>query len=340
MPKNFQKTMPSRPLLIVMTPVRNEAWVLRAFLQATSLWADYIIIADQMSTDGSRDIYKQFPKVTVIDNTMTEMHQAAARRLLFDAAMKIEGNKVLFALDADEFLSGDFVHTEAWNGILTSQAGDCFCWRWMNLYPDGKTYSTFTPYFWALHPNEDWQEGIFPDNFIHEWRLPWPSKNSKTVEISDFCSIHFNRVNQCRQANKERFYQVSSLAQSATNWNFFSIYRMYHATDHSEHLPVPTDAYKFYEDNGIDLWQLIDFDDEGQHYTDVVKHYFERDGLKKYAWLDIWNDDWCKTIGVENPQRWYHRLTLRFLKWSGEHRNLFTRAIDKLLKLLWKAVKH
>jgi hypothetical protein len=29
-----------------MTPVRNEASVLHAFLKATSLWADHIIIAD------------------------------------------------------------------------------------------------------------------------------------------------------------------------------------------------------------------------------------------------------------------------------------------------------
>ena len=40
----------NRPTLVVLTPVRNEAWILRAFLEATSLWADHIIIADQMST--------------------------------------------------------------------------------------------------------------------------------------------------------------------------------------------------------------------------------------------------------------------------------------------------
>ena len=54
-----------RPLFIAMTPVRNEAWVLHAFLKTTSTWADFIIIADQMSTDGSRDIYKQYEKVSV-----------------------------------------------------------------------------------------------------------------------------------------------------------------------------------------------------------------------------------------------------------------------------------
>ena len=81
--------MNSKPLLIVLTPVRNEAWVLHAFLKATSLWADHIIIADQMSTDGSREIYPQYEKVIVIDNPRTEMHQARTRQLLFEAAKKM-----------------------------------------------------------------------------------------------------------------------------------------------------------------------------------------------------------------------------------------------------------
>ena len=45
---------------IVMTPTRNEAWVIRAFLECNGLWADYIIIADQMSTDGTREIIAEY----------------------------------------------------------------------------------------------------------------------------------------------------------------------------------------------------------------------------------------------------------------------------------------
>ena len=52
-----------------------------------SLCADYII-ADQMSTDGSREIYKEFDKVIVIDNPCKEMHQARTRLMLFDEAKK------------------------------------------------------------------------------------------------------------------------------------------------------------------------------------------------------------------------------------------------------------
>jgi hypothetical protein len=132
----------NRPLLIVLTPVRNEAWILPAFLKATSLWADYIIIADQMSTDGSRDIYTQYEKVILVDNPRTEMHQARTRQLLFDAAKKIEGDKILFTLDADEFLSGDFVNTKGWQTIMNSEPGDVFCFRWMNLLPGMNTYLT------------------------------------------------------------------------------------------------------------------------------------------------------------------------------------------------------
>ena len=48
--------MNNRPTMIVITPVRNEAWVLDAFLTCTSSWADYIILADQHSDDGTREI--------------------------------------------------------------------------------------------------------------------------------------------------------------------------------------------------------------------------------------------------------------------------------------------
>lgn len=196
--------MKNKPLLIVLTPVRNEAWILHAFLKATSLWADYIIIADQMSTDGSRDIYPQYEKVIVIDNPREEMHQARTRKLLFDAAMKINGNKILFTLDADDFLSGDFVNTNSWKTILNSQIGDTFCFRWMNVQPDLYKYTSHETFYWAVHIKDN-LDGEFPDNYIHEWRLPWPNHVNNEYIIDDVSFLHFARVNVQRQINKEIF---------------------------------------------------------------------------------------------------------------------------------------
>ena len=64
--------MNNRPSIIVITPVRNEAWVLDAFLTCTSSWADFIILADQHSTDGTRAIARKYKKVTLIDNPTDE----------------------------------------------------------------------------------------------------------------------------------------------------------------------------------------------------------------------------------------------------------------------------
>ncbi|MBQ8958938.1 MAG: glycosyltransferase family 2 protein [Bacteroidales bacterium] len=325
------------PLHIVMTPVRNEAWVLRAFLEATSLWADYIIIADQMSTDGSREIAQEYPKVILIDNNRPEMHMAATRRLLFEEAKKIEGNKILFALDADEFLSGDFIHTADWKRITDSKPDDSFCWRWMNLKRDDATkYSTFQHYYWAVHDSEVLWQGEFPDNFIHEWRLPWSPKADAEHKflLNDFCSIHLARVNQNRQKNKERFYQVSTVGQNPKT-SKVSLYRSYHVEEKLEYFDVPKDAYSFYEDHGLDLWEFIDLSDEGEYYTSETLSYFQRDGVKKYALLDIWDKDWIVKNGLKDPRNMFHKLLIGYLKKTNPYaKSIWVRCLDKILKLI------
>lgn len=324
------------PLIVVLTPVRNEAWVLRAFLEATSLWADYIIIADQMSTDGSREIAKEYPKVILIDNNREEMHMAATRRLLFEEARKIEGDKVLFALDADEFLSGDFVNTEDWRTIINSKPDDSFCWRWMNLKKGNVTkYSSFQHYYWAVHESEVLWTGAFPDNFIHEWRLPWSPKadDSHKFLLDGFCSIHLARVNQLRQQNKERFYQVSTIGQGRKT-SGVALYRQYHAEEKLEYYDVPSDAYKFYENNGLDIWKYVGREDEGQYYTDEICRYFERDGLKRYAMLNIWDQEWMGRNGLKDPRSLFHKVVHFYLRKTMPYATRkWVRGLDKILKV-------
>ena len=319
---------------IVMTPVRNEAWVLRAFLEATSLWADYIIIADQMSTDGSREIAKAYPKVILIDNNRPEMHMAATRRLLFEEAKKIKGDKVLFALDADEFLSGDFVNTADWQKIMNSRPDDSFCWRWMNLKAnDIKKYSTFQHYYWAVHESDAIWQGEFPDNFIHEWRLPWSPKadDGHKFLLNDFCSIHLARVNQNRQRNKERFYQVSTIGQNPKT-SCVSLYRLYHKEEDLQYYDVPADAYKFYESNGLDIWQYVDLHDEGAYYTSEILKYFKRDGIGKFALLDICDEGWMKKNGLSDPRTKLHKLIQYYLKKTTPISNrIIVKVFDKVL---------
>ena len=324
-----------RPLLVVLTPVRNEAWVLRAFLEATSLWADYIIIADQMSTDGSREIAKEYPKVILIDNDRKEMHQAATRRLLFEEAKKIDGDKILFALDADEFLSGDFMNEEDWRRIMNSKPDDSFWWRWMNL-KEGDTNLFFSgPHlYWAVHESEDLWNGEFPDNSIHEWRLPWSSKAGRSQKflLNDFYSIHLAWVNQRRQRNKERFYQVTTYCHD-TQSSCITLSRHYHDEKNRLYEKVPEDVYTYYINNNLDIWRYIDLEDEGKYYTIEVLDCFNRRGISEFAFLDIWDPEWMKRNGLKDPRAWYQRLLHGYLHRTMPFSNTFlVRCVDKILK--------
>lgn len=323
------------PLLIVLTPVFNEAWILPAFLKATSLWADYIIIADQMSTDGSRDIYPQYDKVIVVDNPRKEMHQAATRRLLFEEAKKIEGDKILFTLDADEFLSGDFIHTHGWQTIVNSEPGDVFEFRWMNLSADSSKYSTWQHYYWAAHIDEDLLNGQFPDNFIHEWRLPWPEHVNHEYKIDDISFVHFARVNTLRQRNKERFYQISQSAPMG-KYSGIRFYRQYHPVLEEIFYEVPMDTYACYEANGIDVVEMLNLQDEGKHYTDAVLRKIGEKGIEYFKKLDVWEYGFLRNNNLQDPRTWWDKMMHTYLRATNKYQKTFLiRAIDKILKKIY-----
>lgn len=326
------------PLLIVLSPVRNEAWILHAFLKATSLWADYIIIADQMSTDGSRDIYPQYEKVIVVDNPREEMHQARTRKLLFEAAKKIKGNKILFALDADEFLSGDFVNSPSWKLIIQSQHGDVFWFRWINLLPKFPNYTTSQPLYWAAHLSDEDMNGEFPDNHIHEWRLPWPKQINHEYIIDDISFIHFARVNVQRQINKEIFYQVST-AYRDENYSGVRLYRhyqTYHPICEDEILEVPTDTFLYYTKNNLDVFEEIDLDDVGQHYIDSVLMSFNERGIKHFAKLDIWGNDFVTKFNLHTPQSILDKAMMVYLRVTKKWADTFCiKSIDYILRRLY-----
>jgi len=198
--------MKNKPLLICMTPVRNEAWVLHAFLKATSLWADYIIIADQMSTDGSREIAMQYPKVILIDNDNPEFNEADRQKLLIDRARQIEGDKILFGLDADEIFSANFSETEDWNKILNSKPGDVFWFQWAQVQSDGKYFWIPDTYFpWMFHDDGKEPHGNYVRN-IHSMRIPYPIEEKQMFYVKDFKVLHFQHYNIERNIAKQRFY--------------------------------------------------------------------------------------------------------------------------------------
>lgn len=333
--------MNPRPQLIVVTPVRNEAWVLEAFLTCTSSWADHIIIADQHSTDESREIAAKYEKVILVDNDATEMNQAAARLLLFQEVDKIEGDKIIFALDADEFLSEGFEKAEGWKRILESKPNEIFCFKWLNLYGDFSHVLPESGYMeWACHFSKDTKIAeeyeCCEKNAIHEMRVPClPADKARYTAISDIFFVHLAQLNQIRQKNKHAFYQVHTVASLTERKSAVSIFRTYNPPQP----PISTltnEVHLIERVFGEDAKRLVKSDDVGQYYIDEIQSIIQREGLGKFLKLNIWDNPYIKATGI-NPRiplhykilHWYLKRTQE----ASDKKNI--KAIDKALKYIF-----
>lgn len=332
--------MNDRPTVVVITPVRNEAWVLDAFLTCTSSWADRIIVADQHSTDGSREIARKYEKVTLIDNDALEMNQAEARKLLFCEVDKMVGDKIVMALDADEFLSLGFEKTEGWKRIMNSNPNEIFCFKWQNLYGDYKHTIPDIGYMeWGCHfaPNVSLLDAYSrcENRAVHEMRIPClPEAEATYIQVSDIRFVHLARLNLIRQKNKEDFYQVSSLAKLQKKMSPISLFRMYNQNYPTDFLEAETSLYCV--GNHVDARCMIKTGDVGQYYIDEMVQVFQREGTDGFLKLCIWDNPYLKGAGI-NPKipmkyRWLHSY-LKKTRLKSDSRII--RLLDRLLKRLY-----
>lgn len=324
------------PQLIVITPVRNEAWVLEAFLTHCSSWADRIIVADQHSTDGSREIALRFPKVTLIDNDNTEMHQAAARSLLFREVDRIEGEKTVFALDADEFLSEGFGRTADWQRIVGSQAFEIFCFRWLNLYGDYRHALPDTGHMeWACHlPQgmsiaEEYER--CESRAVHEMRIPCPEAGrARYVELEDIRFVHLAHLNRARQRNKSDFYQLHTLADLAGRRSGVGLYRAYHP--HISSLRSLAGEARLVALHDTDLRPMVRVADHGQHYIDEMVAILRRESCRRFRTLCIWDNPDLRAAGIDYRPPFTVRLVHSYLRATQrQSHTLSVKAMDRLL---------
>lgn len=247
-----------KPLLICMTPIKNEAWCLDVFLTCASLWADHIIIADQGSTDGSREIALRYPKVILIDNNDTELHETNRQRLLFAEARKIPGSKVFIALDADEVFSANFKDTEDWIKIVNAKSGDIFNFLWAQIESDCKHYGAATGWSqWAFY-----DDGTNPpeEGYIHVARVPWP-KNSTP--------------NECYSRIKE------------PNKSIISLFRSYHPKNREEILPIPNRFTANYQKLGIDIFKDLNLQSVVHWQDKQIVEYYETYGQQYFQYIYV-----------------------------------------------------
>ena len=350
----------SKPIQIVMTPTRNEAWMIRAFLECNGLWADYIIIADQMSTDGTREIIAEYVRpndgmsrdeslneshelndgshraeVIMIDNTNPEFNEAERQAMLVEKAREVAAGRdtLLWGLDADEILPANWQDTEDGKHILNSVKGDVFCFKWAQIAPDKKHYGDSAYFPWLFH-----DDGVEPHGNhvrkIHSMRIPYPQEEKQVYYVKDFRVLHYGGVDLMRVAAKCRFYLFVDWENN--HGSMVQLSRLYykHRIENIE----PEMTYTIDEVSVAfqqDLWSLIEIGSVSTWCDDYIFERLSKYPVKQLRELDIWDEDFLKNYKIEDPRRWIDKVVHTYLHKTQKHRNLIIRGIDKLLKIVY-----
>jgi glycosyltransferase involved in cell wall biosynthesis len=277
------------PKIVVVTPVKNEAWILDRFLSVTSRFADHIIIADQKSTDESVAICGKHPKVTLIENESEDYDEASRQILLINEARNlVKGPRIILALDADEILAADATKQPGWQAMLKAKPGTVLCFEKPDLY--------LTPDL-CIRYNEPWPLGYVDDGKehkakkVHSIRIPQPDGAPK-ADFHDVKILHYGLARPTAQTSKIRWYSVvenvlktSPLLRRRRSYSADKDYLHGHQPQ-----PAPVKWFAGWEEIGIDMRSIP----EQKYYWwdfDVLR-YFEKYGPKRFWFEDIWKFDW------------------------------------------------
>lgn len=324
------------PLQIVMTPVRNEAWVLRAFLESTSKWADYIIIADQMSTDGSREIAQSYDKVILIDNNNPEFNEPERQAMLVAKAREVAAGRdtLLWGLDADEILAANTFETEDWKRILNSKKGDVFWFKWAEICPDRKHYwiSPKTYFPWLFHDDGKEPHGNYVRN-MHSIRIPYPKEEKQMFYIDDFRVLHLAYLNEYRTAAKKRFYTF--IDWELNQRNPISLARQYSFTKKNDVIRLLPDSFTNYG-TCFNLWNSVDSNNGEFWFNQYVVDRLYRHPMEKIRKLTIWDNDFCSEYGIIDPRRPIDKVIHYYIELTNTYYCGFFRALDKVIKTVYR----
>jgi glycosyltransferase involved in cell wall biosynthesis len=320
---------------ICLTPVKNEAWILDRFLKCTSLWADHIIIADQGSTDGSREIALSYPKVTLIENSSSELNESERQNLLLNAARKISGQRLLIALDADEIFTDNILNSDEWNTILSSPPSTVFQFQLINLRPEVKSYWMPDMYFpWGIMDDDNHSHSY---KKIHNTRIPI-SATSNRINLSEIKVLHYQYTDWLRMESKHRWYQCWERINDSKK-SAIILFRQYH------HMYSTPNELKYLAQEWIAEYQKLGIDMESTHKDDnywwdeQIVEWITQFGNEFFKRDAIW--EIChKNSTIEDPRSLIDKLMHIYLKKSQKYIHhiygrFFITKFDALLSKLY-----
>jgi hypothetical protein len=282
--------MSQRPAIVVLTPLKNDAWILRRFLEVTSVFADRILIADQGSTDGGLEICREFGKVTVLDNSASDYDEASRQHLLIAAARELVPlPRLLLALDSDEILAANAMSTPGWQQMLSATPGTVLFFEKPNLYLSPANCERRPLDF----PGGFVDDGVTPHTAsrVHSPRIPMPAGAPHLV-VGDVKILHYALVRP--QAQKAKLRMYAALENLLGTKSLYTRRRYYWSkrvlAPMGDVQPTPREWYAAWEERGIDMTTI---EDREPYWQDLaVLDMLVTHGARRFWLDDLWEKDW------------------------------------------------
>lgn len=276
--------------VIVLTPIKNESWILERFLSVTEQFADAIIIADQMSTDDSREIVKRYSKAVLIDNTNPEYDELYRQQLLIDKARELfPGKKCLLALDADEIMTAASMTSSFWSRLNDFEEGTVLTFEKPDIISPVTQCIRYDSYFTLGYIDDG---APHTGKKIHSVRIP-RKPDSPVVEIEDVKFMHYALTRTIEYRSRQRLYSVIENVKNIAPFHRRLLSYSYRLNDYvSQHTisNTPEDWFNGWERAGINMRTIQT--SEVNNYTAQVLDYLQEYGVKRFFLDDIWDKDW------------------------------------------------
>jgi hypothetical protein len=262
-------------------------------LACLSGFCDVVIVSDQASTDGSREIYPRFPKVKMVDRiAFTARTMAATRRWhLLDAAREYDGKNLLWCIDADELVSPALMR--AWLSAPATrlepgtflECGYYQLWNRHDTYrDDGSAYAPQLKMIGFVDDRiADFDRS--PDVRVeHESRVPFV-EGARSLAAPELPWLHLQwllpEYNQIKQA----WYRCRELLDDRQT--AVAINESYAHTMLSGRPRTTPVARAWLE--GLTFPDFDAVDRKGSWHLAEILQFFDRHGVERFEPLEIWN---------------------------------------------------
>lgn len=284
--------------IICLMPVKNEIDLLPITLPIISQYCDVIIISDQMSDDGSREIYKNFPKVKVIDNPR-QGHSNQVRWDLLKAAREYGGDNLIISLDADEYIPPkSFIKFLDEHDFKT---GDSFRFPWMQLWKSVKYFNN-TGVWYRNYQRAAWVDDgktSYGDEVVindHTSRVPFGFLNN-CQRIDNIPIIHLQWVSWRKTQLKQAWYRCVELVKNPNS--YVSINSAYSVTLDVKNVKLSKTKKDWID--GLESLELVEKFKPTWHLQEIYK-LFDKHGILFFEPLQIWHikeleEEFVKIIG-------------------------------------------